>query len=250
MIISGVTLNGVTVVDVQPVTSGLVYYMDAGNSSSYSGSGSSINNIAGTAPGAGTLYNTPTFTSAGQSSYFSFNGSNQYLYTANLLSLFTSPSNKNLTLETWIRTSTDNGVVATEQGTTTLNASWHTSVQEIVSGNLRVRVWAEPTQPNLLVGAVTRNQWQQYVLTYDLATTTLRGYINGSVTDSTTVTRAVPWEYSAPGYYYAMMAADGTNLGNGSYLAGDWAVTKIYNRALSAAEITQNFNSLRGRYGL
>jgi len=100
------------------------------------------------------------------------------------------------------------------------------------------------------VGAVTRNQWQQYVLTYDNATTTLRGYINGSTTTSTSVTRLVPWENGAPQLYYALMVADSTNMGDGSSLAGDWAVCKIYNRALSAAEITQNFDALRGRYGL
>lgn len=36
MIISGVTLTGVTVVDAPAVTSGLVYYLDIGNTASYS----------------------------------------------------------------------------------------------------------------------------------------------------------------------------------------------------------------------
>ena len=233
-----------------PVSSGLMYYIDAGDAASYSGSGTSINNIAGTAPGAATLANSPAFTSAGSGSYFSFNGTNQVVYTANMLSLFTSPSNKNLTIETWIRTSSDNGVIISEQGNSPINSGWHTSEQEIVSGNLRVRVWAIPTPPNLLVGAVTRNQWQQYVTTYDSATTTLRGYINGSTTTSASVDRAVPWDSGHPELYYALMVADSTNMGDGSYLAGDWAVCKIYNRALSAAEITQNYNALRGRYGV
>jgi len=234
----------------QPVTAGLMYYIDAGNSASYPGSGTAINNIAGTAPGAATVANGATFTSAGTGSYFTFNGTNQVVYTANMLSLFTGPTNKNLTIETWVRTSTDNGVVISEQGHSPINSGWHTSEQEIVSGNLRVRVWAQPTPPNLLVGAVTRNQWQQYVLTYDNATTTLRGYINGSTTTSTSVTRLVPWENGAPQLYYALMVADFTNMGDGSALAGDWALCKIYNRALSQAEIQQNFNSVAWRYGV
>jgi hypothetical protein len=233
-----------------PVTSGLMYYIDAGNASSYSGSGTAINNIAGTAPGAATVANGATFTSAGTGSYFTFNGSNQVVYTANILSLFNSPSNKNLTIETWVRTSSDNGVAVSEQGSSPIGTGWHTSIQEIVSGNLRVRVWSEPTQVNLLVGAVTRNQWQQYVVTYDNATTTLRGYINASTTTSTTVTRAVPWDYGAPELYYTLMYTDTTNLGDGSSLAGDWALCKIYNRALSQAEILQNFDATRSRYGL
>ena len=233
-----------------PVTAGLMYYIDAGDSASYPGSGTAINNIAGTAPGAATVANGATFTSAGTGSYFTFNGTNQVVYTANMLSLFTSPTNKNLTIETWVRTSTDNGVIISEQGNSPINSGWHTSEQEIVSGNLRVRVWAIPTPPNLLVGAVARNQWQQYVMTYDNATTTLRGYINGSTTTSASVTRAVPWENGHPELYYVLMVADSTNMGDGGYLAGDWAVCKIYNRALSQAEIQQNFNSIKGRYGL
>jgi len=54
----------------QPVTAGLMYYIDAGNSASYPGSGTAINNIAGTAPGAATVANGATFTSAGTGSYF------------------------------------------------------------------------------------------------------------------------------------------------------------------------------------
>jgi len=46
------------------------------------------------------------------------------------------------------------------------------------------------------------------------------------------------------------MVADITNMGNGSALAGDWALCKIYNRALSQAEIQQNFNSVAWRYGV
>ena len=42
----------------------------------------------------------------------------------------------------------------------------------------------------------------------------------------------------------------GRNLGNFEYLTGELPVVQIYNRALSAAEVKQNFNALRGRYGL
>jgi hypothetical protein len=36
----------------------------------------------------------------------------------------------------------------------------------------------------------------------------------------------------------------------GEYFKGSIATTQIYNRALSAAEVAQNFNALRGRYGI
>ena len=47
MIVQGVTLQGTTVVDQSYITSGLVYYVDIGKTTSYSGSGTTANNISG-----------------------------------------------------------------------------------------------------------------------------------------------------------------------------------------------------------
>lgn len=228
----------------QPVTSGLVYYIDAGNVSSYSGTGSSINNIAGTAPGASATNGSPAFTSAGQSSYFTFNGSTQYILTSNLIDQSLSG---NVTIECWVNTSTDNGVVVTEQGNLPVNTGWHDSQIEIVSGNLEVATWEYTIGggSGTLVGPVTRNVWQQYTLTQNATTTT--GYINGSTTASVAHVRT----FSAAGLYYSIMLGDSvTNLGDGSYLAGNWSILKVYNRALTQTEVQQNYNALKGRYGL
>ena len=250
MIIQGVTLNGTYVIDHLPVvTSGLIYYIDAGDTSSYSGSGTSMNNISGTAPGASTLANGPTFTSNGVRSYFTFNGSTQTVYTSSMFSLVNSPVNENVTLEAWVRTSADNGVVASEQGNSPINSGWHDSQIEIVSGNLRVGVYTAAGLANLLVGAVTRNQWQQYVMTFNATTGVLSGYINGSTTTSVSgVSRLSPMDGYAPQLYYPLMYQDGTSLGDGSSLAGDWSIFRVYNRALSAAEVLQNYNADQGRY--
>ena len=223
----------------QPVTSSLVYYIDAGNVSSYSGTGSSINNIAGTAPGASTTTGSPAFTSAGQSSYFTFNGSTQYIYTANLIGQSLSG---NITIECWVNTSTDNGVVVDERGQ--VGGGWQDSQIEIVAGNLKVATWSYSIGAGTVVGPVTRNVWQQYTLTQNATTTT--GYINGSTTASAAHVR----EFSAAGLYYGIMLGDITNLGDGSYLAGNWSILKVYNRALTQAEVQQNFNAIRGRYGI
>ena len=227
----------------QPVTSGLVYYIDAGNVSSYSGTGSSINNIAGTAPGASTTNGSPAFTSTGQASYFTFNGSSQYILTANLIGQSLS---SNVTIECWVNTSADNGVIVTEQGTLPVNTGWHDSQIEIVSGNLEVATWEYTIGggSGTLVGPVTRNVWQQYTLTQNATTTT--GYINGSTTASVAHVRT----FGAAVLHYGIMLGDTTSLGDGSYLAGNWSIFKVYNRALTQAEVQQNYNALKGRYGL
>lgn len=245
MIIQGVTLNGVTVVDANPaVTSGLVYYIDAGNAASYSGSGSSLTDISGQSMAASTLYNAPTFTSAGQSSYFTFNGTNQYILTSNLVAKFNSPSNSALTLEMWTYAPSDNGGLVVEEGSAGLDVAWYDTQQEIVSSSLKMRVW---NLTPVTAGTYNRSTWNQTVLTYD--GTTLRSYLNTVAGGTTTGTRQVPWGIGY-GLYYALMATSGTNMGDSSYLAGRWSVFKVYNRALSATEIAQNYNALKGRYGL
>lgn len=239
MIIQGVTLNGVTVVDAQVVTDGLRYYIDAGVASSYPGSGTNINNLAGTAPGASSLVNAPVFSSAGAASYFSFNGTNQYVYTPDLISQSLTNA---VTIECWINTASDNGVVVVEQGSASPNTFWYDSNIEIVSGNLKVAIWPFSIGGGIVVGAVSRNTWQQYVMTY--AAGTCRGYINGSITNSFSNTR----NYGSAALYYGVMLGTPTNLGDGSYLAGDWSLLRIYNRALNQAEIQQNFNATNSRY--
>ena len=136
MIIQGVSLSNIRVIDHPSIiTSGLVYYVNIGDSASYSGSGTNANNISGTAIGATAIANGPVYTADGAGSYFTFDGSNDVAYTPTMLSLFNSPVNNSVTLEAWVRTSSDNGVVVSEQGTSPINIGWHDSQIEIVSGS-------------------------------------------------------------------------------------------------------------------
>lgn len=56
-------------------------------------------------------------------------------------------------------------------------------------------------------------------------------------------------DYSGIGTYTTINSL-AIGRGTDSYFPGDIYSTKIYNRALTAAEITQNFEALRGRYGI
>ncbi len=67
MIIQGVALKGVTVKDINDN----LLYLDPGNSASYSGSGTTWTDLSGNNNTA-TLVGSPTFTSAGAGSYFTF----------------------------------------------------------------------------------------------------------------------------------------------------------------------------------
>lgn len=248
MQIQGITLTGITVRD-HPlvITTNLQQYYDIGNASSYSGSGTTVTDLSGSGYGDGTLVNTPTYVSAGNQSYMSFSAaSSEYFYSADLIAMVSDTLD--VTLEVWVRTASDNGVVVDEQGNSPFNSGWHDSQIEIVAGNLEASVWPyTATLPTSGTVAVTRNAWQQYVLTYDDTTTTQKLYLNGALVPNGTGTKTRDWGGSV--LYYALAFADVTDLGDGSYLTCDWSIFRVYDRALSAAEILQNYQADAWRYG-
>lgn len=249
MIIQGVTLDGTYVIDHPPlITTGLQQYFDIGNASSYSGTGTTLTDLSGSGRGNGAITAGVTYTAAGVnngSSYLTFNGSTTYAQTANLINMVNATLN--VTLEVWIRTSTDNGVVISEQGTVPFNSGWHDAQIVLASGNVRMAVWPYAgggVAEGVTVGAVTRNVWQQYTLSYNAATSTLTGYINGATSNSYSIAR----NFGGGVLYYAIALADVTSIGDTSALACDWSIFRVYNRALSAAEVLQNYQADSWRY--
>jgi hypothetical protein len=87
--------------------------------------------------------------------------------------------------------------------------------------------------------SITVNNWHHIVGTYD--GTTLSLYRNGSLvgTPATTTGNITNTSKSLT-----------IGVRGGNYFGGRISNTKIYNRALTAAEISQNFNALRSRYGI
>jgi hypothetical protein len=88
---------------------------------------------------------------------------------------------------------------------------------------------------------IKANTWVNYVGTYDFSN--LRLYRNGvEIASAVETTTPVSTNDTASiGYRVAI---------GGSTYAGVVSNAKIYNRALTAAEIQQNFNMLRGRFGI
>jgi|688.fasta_scaffold23704_7 hypothetical protein len=82
------------------------------------------------------------------------------------------------------------------------------------------------------------------VMTFDQSSNTVKLYINGVLDSTFVLTKTVKftsrpvvlgrWDYQYNYYYFN----------------GKIPVAKAYNRALSAADVTQNFNAVRGRYGI
>ena len=86
------------------------------------------------------------------------------------------------------------------------------------------------------------NEWHNYVGTYD--NTTVRVYKDGQLFNSIA--------HSGGGQLKTMNGSTiiGLSPGTAEYLDGILSQVSIYNRALTQAEIQQNFNALRGRFGI
>jgi hypothetical protein len=91
---------------------------------------------------------------------------------------------------------------------------------------------------NLTPASITG--FNQYVLTYNAGD--LRAYLNGSLGANSTV--------SSPILSYAGDTYIGKDDFLARYLDGNVGAVRLYNRALSAAEITQNYNAQKSRFGL
>jgi hypothetical protein len=222
------------------VTSGLLLNLDAGNSSSYSGSGTTWFDLTGNNRNA-TLFNTPTYNS-GCNGYLSFlDTSIQYATIPNI------GNQSTWTVEAWTRTTASlsgkvTAVVCNQFNlTTTLNFSLGTN--------------RAPGSYNLCVGyynsawrttngfTPTLNVWYQIVGTYDGSTLTQYSNANVNTTLSYTGTS------QSGGEIRIARRWDATNVASDHY-RGDISIVRIYNRALSAAEVGSNYNAIKGRYGL
>ena len=88
------------------------------------------------------------------------------------------------------------------------------------------------------------SEWANIVGTYDR--TTMRLYKNGVQVQTLAATSAI--DYSGSAAPNLIIGRDDPI--SGRYFAGNIPSIQIYNRALSATEVQQNFNALRTRYGI
>ena len=98
-------------------------------------------------------------------------------------------------------------------------------------------------------GVVVRDAWYQIVGTWGGdANLNLKLYLNGVETGSFTKTSI---SGSPDGGGYSLGGMSSTLSGSpGTYMKGRISAARIYNRALTASEIQQNFNATRSRFSI
>ena len=213
----------------QLVTDGLVLNLDAAKVDSYPGTGTAWYDLSGN-NNNGTLINGPTFSGIGKQAAIVFDGTNDYGSLGTTPQI--APGTGDFTFEFWINPTNWSNLYMPLFTTTITNGLWIGKVES----NFVLRAYnvADDLQ---YATFPTTNTWTNIIIRR--SGTTANIYYNTSSVVSGTVTR---------NYVQGVgeIARDGTtNVFNGKI-----SNIKYYNRALSATEVSQNFNALRGRYGI
>ena len=231
------------------VTTGLIMDWDIQNSSSYSGAGTTITDLKGNING--TMTGTIVYTS-GSPNYLTIDGGVfEYINTANI-NPYLSPVNTGTaqTILLWIYP-TSNGIIYSEQGNLTPDGSWFDAqIQRDSSNRFLFGVWPYTmnTAP-ITSGVFALNNWYHVGWTYN---GTLRAYVNGNSVGTSTYVRDTPFNNggSLPMYFnfgYPTSTDMTTTTSICSYRLG---ACQIYNLELTGAQVLQNFNADKTKYGL
>jgi len=236
MIISGVTLTGVTVYD-GVVSNGLQLYLDANNTTSYPGTGTTWFDLSGNS-------NNVVMQNSGNISYTASGGgyftlaSNGYFNRATTTGIPTGTSA--YTMSVWVQWST--GTWPTSGGMLGIGSSITTNQTNqfrTTGTNTLVNYWYS-NDLNATSSVSPASQWVNAVAQWD--GTTRKIWVNG--------TQFALAAASGLNVTSSLLQVGATNVGGSETLRGRIGQALIYNRALSAAEIQQNYNAVRSRYSV
>jgi hypothetical protein len=232
------------------VTDGLVLNLDAGNPYSYlsGSSGTTWTNTAAVSSSiSGTLTNGPVYSNGA----ITFDGTNDYVSIPYSKINPVLSGSTSLTVSCWVY----NNIFHPTDGTTFI--SWPISNNSAVSpftifalgadktGSLNSSI-GNGTTRTILFSGLTINTGSWYNIGFVWDGTTQQCFVNGVI------------QGASIGSSYTLGTPSGNadvfigtyNTNNVYWLNGRMSNVQIYNRALSATEVQQNFNALRGRYGI
>lgn len=204
------------------VSTGLLVNVQAGNTSSYPGSGTTWTNLIN---GTGYTITSGTYNSSNGGSIV-FNGTSTVVPIGTPLS-----SGTDYTMEAW--------VYATSVAGNHNIISSANNVFFVSSGTLYGGVGGS----YLLVSSASfpTNVWKHVALTFSDSTNTMTLYINGSqVNQNTNVSQSYISEILRIGSHFTGAPS--------SFWNGRIAQARVYNTALTAANILTNFNATKGEY--
>ena len=216
------------------VTDGLVFAMDPGSERCYDGT-TAVNSLVGS--NTGTLTNGVAYVT-NNGGAFDFDGTDDFIAFPDDTNL----NNQTLTMESWVKLDTTlyQQAFIFEKG----NVNTQYSNFQENNGNFYFRTMTLSTQDLALnlTNHVSAGDWFHIVCTYGSGVK--RIYINGiAITTQTGLTGTIPTATTG-----LFLGAYGP--GSSYFIDGKIAVSRVYNKALTQAEVTQNFNAQKSRFGL
>jgi hypothetical protein len=216
------------------ITDGLVLALDAANPKSYPGSGTTWSDLSGNGNN-GTLVNGVGYNSGNLGS-LSFDGVDDYVTTG-----FTRGTLGNqTTLISWYKyTGTIGRTYSPIFGGIEPGSGTEFFIGKN-TGNTNIGVQDGNYNGSFVTGSnAFDGNYHQIVYTYDNGTGKI--YLDGTLRNTGSFTKCNDAEQISIGH-----EAEGA----GYYFIGNISQVSIYNRALTASEIQQNFNATRSRYGI
>lgn len=223
------------------VTDGLVLYLDAANRYSYPGSGTTWSDISRTGAN-GTLVNGPTFNSANGGSIV-FDGVDDYV--TGSAALINSSITNQITVEIFLNSNNLSNYAQIGGGQDNSGTRYTAAFNSAAFGTGIFGFDLEAASGQVRLTSTTvysTNQWISLTGTYDGTTT--RFYINTILEDSDSGTSGNISDFDS------ILLGRDIDFATGRIFNGRIANFKIYNRALSATEIRQNYNATKTRFGL
>lgn len=206
------------------VTDGLVLCLDANAKRSYSGSGSTWYDLTPNKNDG--AINGATYNSSG---YFDFDGSDDYV---------TVSATGTKTVEVWFNPDTTSGTNVLYGPHTNGYDNWLSFGAAVT---LFATQSADTNNFSTTGGSISAGNWYQVVAIIDGTTATL--YVNGSQVATTTKAFTIgSWSGNATiGRRGALTQ---------SYANAQIGLVRVYDKSLSAAEVSQNYNTHKTRFGL
>ena len=222
------------------VLPGLTLCLDAANSKSYPGSGTTWTDLSGNG-NSGTLTNGPTYSSANGGS-FVFDGSNDWFSTT----LSIGDANTSFSWGGFVKVNSSTGGNFflfgnyTENGTTpffaiTFNNSGDNTFIYIRDSTGGTAISSGNTNLDL-------STWYYLIGVRDAGANQVKLYVNGELVDTDTFAGSHNVKSTTNNFGGVRHLTNYANCNIGN--------VHVYNRALSAAEIQQNFNALRSRFSI
>jgi hypothetical protein len=214
------------------VTNGLVLALDAADRNSYVSGSTTWNDLSGN-NNSGSLTNGPTFSSANGGSIV-FDGTNDFV-TGSDSSNFAFGTN-NFTVGSWFFSLSSVGIIVDLRSN---SSGTGPGFSDYFLNNKFYLYWSNANRYQS-TGSIDTFKWYNVVTTRQSSTVSvyINGILDGTTTDNTNLTEG------------GFRLARNVNTAGTGYLSGSISSVQIYNRALSAAEIAQNYNAQKSRFNL